>query len=124
MDNHIQDATGFSSLYSDICSIIEEAREQAYRAVNVSLTLRNWMLGERIAREKLDGEERAEYGKQVITTLAKELTHAYGKGLNVFLCIIITRVRDKKIFRKVPIALISLCVPVGLPAYCQRNNRL
>ena len=38
------------------------------------------MLGERIAREKLDGEERAEYGKQVITTLAKELTHAYGTG--------------------------------------------
>ncbi|EFA92971.1 hypothetical protein HMPREF0650_2038 [Hoylesella buccalis ATCC 35310] len=38
------------------------------------------MLGERIAREKLDGEERAEYGKQVIATLAKELTHAYGKG--------------------------------------------
>lgn len=72
--------SGFSSLYSDICSIIEEAREQAYRAVNVSLTLRNWMLGERIAREKLDGEERAEYGKQVIATLAKELTHAYGKG--------------------------------------------
>lgn len=54
MDNHIQDTTGFSSLYSDICSIIEDAREQAYRAVNVSLTLRNWMLGERIAREKLD----------------------------------------------------------------------
>ncbi|PMC24523.1 hypothetical protein CJ231_04490 [Hoylesella buccalis] len=64
----------------DICSIIEDAREQAYRAVNVSLTLRNWMLGERIAREKLDGEERAEYEKQVIATLAKELTHAYGKG--------------------------------------------
>ena len=38
------------------------------------------MLGERIAREKLDGEERAEYEKQVIATLAKELTHAYGKG--------------------------------------------
>ena len=35
-----------------------------------------------------------------------------------------TRVRDKKIFRKVPIALISLRVPAVLPAYCQRNNRL
>ena len=37
------------------------------------------------------------------------------RGLNVFLCIIITRVRDKKIFRKVPIVLISLCVSAGLP---------
>lgn len=83
MNNNLQDTnqiSGFSSLYSDICSIIEDAREQAYRAVNVSLTLRYWMLGERIAREKLDGKERAEYGKQVIATLAKELTHAYGKG--------------------------------------------
>ena len=35
-----------------------------------------------------------------------------------------TRVRDKKSFRKVPIALISLRVPAVLPAYCQRNNRL
>jgi predicted nuclease of restriction endonuclease-like (RecB) superfamily len=70
----------FDNLYHDVCSIIEDAREQAYRAVNVSLTLRNWMLGERIAREKLDGEERAEYGKQVITNLAKELTSKYGKG--------------------------------------------
>ena len=35
-----------------------------------------------------------------------------------------TRVRDKKIFRKVPIALISLRVPAVPPAYCQRNNRL
>ena len=72
--------SGFTSLFSDICSIIEDAREQAHRAVNISLTLRNWMLGERIAREKLNGEERAEYGKQVITSLAKELTNKYGKG--------------------------------------------
>ena len=36
----------------------------------------------------------------------------------------ITRVRDKKIFRKVSIALISLRVPAVPPAYCQRNNRL
>lgn len=44
MSNKVQDNTqlnGFPSLYSDLCSIIENAREQAYRAVNVSLTLRN-----------------------------------------------------------------------------------
>lgn len=44
MSNNKRDTnqiSGFNSLYSDICSIIEDAREQAYRAVNVSLTLRN-----------------------------------------------------------------------------------
>ena len=33
-----------------------------------------------------------------------------------------TRVRDKKIFRKVPIALISLCEPAGLPAYIVKET--
>ncbi len=78
--NKVKSLNNFILLYDDICSIIEDAREQAYRAVNVYLTLRNWMLGERIAREKLDGEDRAEYGKQVIDSLAKELTNKYGKG--------------------------------------------
>lgn len=72
----------FQSLRSDLCSIIEKARERAYQAINVSLTLRNWQLGERIAREELDGGTRAEYGKQVIVTLAEELTKDYGKGFD------------------------------------------
>ena len=58
MSNKVQDTnliSDFNSLYADACSIIEDARERAYRAVNVSLTFRNWMLGERIAREKFDG---------------------------------------------------------------------
>lgn len=65
---------------ADACTIIEEARTQAYKAVNVALTLRNWKLGERIAKEELDGAERAEYGKYVIATLAKDLSAKYGKG--------------------------------------------
>lgn len=73
---------GYKVLYSDACAIIEEARQRAYRAVNTSLTLRNWQLGERIAREELDGAERAEYGKHVIERLAQDLTKAYGKGFD------------------------------------------
>lgn len=73
---------GYKSLYSDVCTIIEDAQQCAYRAVNVYLTLRNWQLGERIAREDLDGATRAEYGKKVITTLAEDLTNKYGKGFD------------------------------------------
>ena len=73
-------AQEYNLLYSDACTIIEEARTQAYKAVNVALTLRNWKLGERIAKEELDGAERAEYGKYVIATLAKDLSAKYGKG--------------------------------------------
>lgn len=75
-------ALEYNRLYSDACTIIEEARTQAYKAVNVALTLRNWKLGERIAKEELDGAKRAEYGKYVVATLAKDLSAKYGKGLD------------------------------------------
>lgn len=79
---HVELSRSYDTLYFDVCSIIERACEQAYRAINVSLTLRNWQLGERIAREKLDGKERAGYGKQLMDNLAKELTDTYGKGFD------------------------------------------
>ena len=44
------------------------------------LTIRNWHLGERIAREELGGAQRAEYGKRVVAQLADDLTARYGKG--------------------------------------------
>ena len=61
---------------------MEEAHESAARAVNVALTLRNWKLGERIAKENLDGKDRAEYGKNVMFQLSAELTKTYGKGFD------------------------------------------
>lgn len=72
----------YDLLYSDTCIIIEEARNYAYRAVNIALTLRNWQFGERIARVNLDGAERAEYGKKIITELSRDLTNKYGKGFD------------------------------------------
>lgn len=72
----------YKSLFSDACNIIETAKQNAYHAVNAFLTLRNWELGKRIAEEELDDAKRAEYGKHVITTLAKDLTDKYGKGLD------------------------------------------
>ena len=44
------------------------------------MTQRNWLIGYRIAEEELTGEERAEYGAEVIRRLLKELTKKYGKG--------------------------------------------
>ena len=69
-------------LYKDTCRIIEDARTQAYHAINTSLTIRNWLLGERIAKEELGGAERAEYGKRIIASLADMLTIKYGKGFD------------------------------------------
>lgn len=72
----------YKLLYSDICSIIEKAQQRAFSAVNIYLTMRNWLLGERIAREEMDGAKRAVYGKKIIETLAIDLTAKYGKGFD------------------------------------------
>ena len=66
----------------DMRGIIEASRQQAYQAVNFALVQRNWLLGYRIAEEELKGENRAEYGKEIIKKLAEELTSIYGKGFD------------------------------------------
>lgn len=70
------------NVYGDTCVIIEEARKRAFRAVNIALTVRNWQLGERIAREHLNEDGRAKYGKHIMETLANMLTKKYGKGFD------------------------------------------
>ena len=41
---------------------------------------KNWLIGYRIAEEELGGDERSEYGVEVIKKISKELTQRYGKG--------------------------------------------
>ena len=69
-----------SNLLTDVRQIIDQTRELAFRSVNVAMLQRNWHLGKRISEEILQGEDRAEYGSQVIVQLSKELTQIYGKG--------------------------------------------
>lgn len=71
-----------NNLLQDTRSIIDTAQKQAYRAVNLTLVQRNWLIGQRIAEENLGGNERAAYGKQVIQSLSDELTQIYGKGFD------------------------------------------
>jgi len=70
----------FDSLLVDSKAIIEQARSAAYRSINVLLVQRNWLLGRRIFEEQLGGDNRAEYGKQIISNLSEQLTAAYGDG--------------------------------------------
>lgn len=81
-EDSLENQQSFQSLFNDASLIVEEAKETAVRAVNVALTIRNWKLGERIARENLDGKGRAEYGKNIMFRLSDELTKNYGKGFD------------------------------------------
>ena len=43
------------NLLTDICNIIENAQKTAIKTVNITLVMRNWLLGQRIASENMDG---------------------------------------------------------------------
>ncbi len=64
---------------SDVKALIQSAKQRAAVAINAEITLLYWQVGKRIAEEVLKGE-RAEYGKQVIGELARQLTAEFGKG--------------------------------------------
>jgi hypothetical protein len=68
------------NLLSDIRQVIEAAREQTARAVNSALVIMYWQIGKRI-REDVLQNERAEYGKEIVSAMSAQLTTEYGKGL-------------------------------------------
>lgn len=68
-----------SVLLADIRQLIASARVRVAQAVNSELSLLYWQVGQRIRSEVLQGE-RAEYGKQVIESLAGGLSREFGRG--------------------------------------------
>ena len=66
----------FNGLVRSIVHVHQELGAQAARAVNLSLTLRNWMIGYYIDAYELRGADRAGYGDQLFANLARELTAA------------------------------------------------
>ena len=59
------------SLIEDLRQIIEQARGQVAATANYAQTMMYWHIGERINREVL-GNQRAEYGKQIVATLSRQ----------------------------------------------------
>ena len=66
----------------EIKQILTQARQNAYRAVNTSMVQAYWLTGRRIVLEEQHGKERAEYGKEIIKKLSRELTDDFGKGFS------------------------------------------
>ncbi|WP_315513783.1 PDDEXK nuclease domain-containing protein [Leptotrichia wadei] len=65
---------------SEIKKILKNARQKAYIAVNSAMVEAYWEIGRRIVEEEQNGKERAEYGKEILQNLSKELTEEFGKG--------------------------------------------
>lgn len=65
--------TDFSQLAESIQTIDEQLKSRVAKAVNLSLTLRNWLIGFYIHEYEQHGNDRAQYGDRLIETLAGQL---------------------------------------------------
>ncbi len=77
IDNEFVPQVAEQSLMQDLRQIIEQARGHVAATANYALSIMYWHIGERINREVL-GNRRAEYGKQIVSTVATQLREEYG----------------------------------------------
>ncbi|WP_075256711.1 PDDEXK nuclease domain-containing protein [Herbaspirillum camelliae] len=78
----ISSPAGPSALLGDIRALIDAARQRAASAVNSELTMLYWLVGQRIHTQVLEGR-RADYGEEVLPTLAAQLVQDYGGSFAV-----------------------------------------
>jgi len=65
----------FSGLVEAIKQVHEHCASQAGKAINVSLTLRNWVIGCYILEYEQRGADRADYGERLLESLSDRLRH-------------------------------------------------
>ena len=72
----------YNQLIDNISSLWVTAKEKAINAVNTELLEANWQTGKYIVEFEQGGKVRAEYGKQLLVNLAKDLTLKNGRGFS------------------------------------------
>jgi predicted nuclease of restriction endonuclease-like (RecB) superfamily len=70
----------YGALVEAIAQAHVTAQGRAAQAVNVLLTLRNWLIGCHIVEYEQNGRDRAEYGERLLDELARDLRRKLGRG--------------------------------------------
>ena len=68
-------------LFLDIKQIIDDGKNLVAQTVNSALSATYWHIGKRI-NENILKNKRADYGKQIVSILGRQLTDDYGKGFS------------------------------------------
>jgi predicted nuclease of restriction endonuclease-like (RecB) superfamily len=74
----------YSGLVGGISELLDAARRASVRTVNAFMTATYWEVGRRIVEFEQGGEKRAEYGEEVLSRLADDLTVKFGRGFSRF----------------------------------------
>jgi predicted nuclease of restriction endonuclease-like (RecB) superfamily len=72
-----------AALLHRIREIWNAARSHAARSVNTAHVSANWLIGQQIVEAEQSGKARAEYGKQLLWNLSKELNAEFGEGFSL-----------------------------------------
>ena len=78
MNNELErnDKAGLNSLVEQISNVQDVLQSVAAHAINLSLTARNWLIGYYIVEYEQNGEDRAQYGANLLNTLSKRLNRS------------------------------------------------
>lgn len=79
MGNQIVLPENFETVCNYISDMIENTQYGVFQAVNKGHVMLNWNIGRKLRTEILKNE-KAEYGKSIITSFSKNLTQKYGSG--------------------------------------------
>lgn len=71
-----------SSMILEIRELLENARKNVAQQVNTQLLTTYWNIGRIIVEYEQQNQIRADYGKQTLKELSKELTREFGKGFS------------------------------------------
>jgi predicted nuclease of restriction endonuclease-like (RecB) superfamily len=71
-----------NALFNEISALIEESRRKIYAHASGTTVLLFWQIGRCINSDILDNK-RADYGKQIVSHLATQLTEKYGRSFEI-----------------------------------------
>ena len=72
----------YQQLITQIGSLLQTGRQRAAQTINTILVQTYWHIGQHIVEIEQKGNERAEYGSNLLDLLSKDLTLSYGKGFS------------------------------------------
>ena len=71
-----------NKFYGEISELLRQARAVVYKTVNTVMVRTYWQIGKRIVEQEQHGQNRANYGDFLITSLSRHLSDTFGKGFS------------------------------------------
>lgn len=70
----------FERMILDIETLVNASKSELATSINKVMTVTYWSIGKHIVEFEQDGNAKAKYGKNLLSTISKELTLRLGKG--------------------------------------------